>query len=145
MSQPEEQNLKNHGRVDPSFHYVLLGIFAVNFLVWTVRIFFTHSLLEAWQIVIAVALITLTFKVRLYSLKVQDRVIRLEERLRLATLLPEPLRLRIPELTERQLVAIRFAPDAELPLIVETTLKEKLTPKQIKELIQNWRPDYWRV
>jgi hypothetical protein len=81
----------------------------------------------------------------LYSLKVQDRVIRLEERLRLATLLPEPLRMRIPELTERQLVAIRFAQDAEVPLIVETTLKEKLEPKQIKDLIQNWRPDYWRV
>lgn len=145
MSQPEEQNLKNHGRIDPSFHFVLLGVFTVNFLVWTVRIFFTHSLLDAWQIVVAVGLITLTFKIRLYSLKVQDRVIRLEERLRLATLLPEPLRLRIPELTERQLVAIRFAPDAELPLIVETTLKEKLAPKQIKELIQNWRPDYWRV
>jgi len=145
MSQPVEQNLENHGRTDPPFHFLILGILATNFLVWTVHIFFSHSLLDAWQIVLAIGLIVLAFKVRLYSLKVQDRVIRLEERLRLSTLLPEPLRMRIPELTEGQLVALRFAPDAEVALIVDTTLREKLSQKQIKELIQTWRPDYWRV
>ncbi len=145
MSKTVEQNFKNHGRIDPLFHYVVLGILAFNFISWVVYAVRHLSFFGIWQIIVAFGLIILAFKARSYALKVQDRVIRLEERLRLATLLPEPLRLRIPELTEGQLIALRFAPDAELSVIVETALKEKLTPKQIKELIQNWRPDYWRV
>ena len=145
MSKTVKQSFKNHARMDPYFHYVLIGILLINLVVWITVALRNHSLLAAWQIILGVGLFLLAFKARSYSLKVQDRVIRLEERLRLATLLPEPLRLRIPELTEAQLVAIRFAPDTELPLIVETVLKEKLTPKEIKQLIQNWRPDYWRV
>jgi hypothetical protein len=84
-------------------------------------------------------------KTRTNALKVQDRVIRLEERLRLSTLLPEPLRLRIPELTEDQLVALRFASDGEVSKLVDRALKEKLSRKEIKKSIQSWRPDYWRV
>ncbi len=84
-------------------------------------------------------------KIRLYALRVQDRVIRLEERLRLASLSPEPLRSRIPELTEGQLIALRFASDAEAPKLAERALTEKLSPADIKKSIQTWRPDYWRV
>jgi hypothetical protein len=95
--------------------------------------------------VLAFALLMLVFKTRLNALKVQDRVIRLEERLRLTQILPEPLRSRIPELTEDQLCGLRFASDAEVPKLVERALNEKLKRADIKKSIQNWRPDYWRV
>ncbi len=82
---------------------------------------------------------------RTYPLKVQDRVIRLEERLRLATVLPDGLRQRVPELSESQLIGLRFAPDDELPALVQRALNEKLPAKEIKTSIRNWRPDYWRL
>ena len=96
-------------------------------------------------VMLAVAVLTLVFKVRLYSLKVQDRVIRLEERLRLTQLLQEPLRSRIPELTEDQLCGLRFASDAEVAKLAERALNEKLSRADIKKAIKTWRPDYWRV
>jgi hypothetical protein len=83
--------------------------------------------------------------VRINPLKVQDRLIRLEEQLRMNTLLPGPLRERIPELTEKQLVALRFASDEEIARLVEETLQNNLSPKDIKKKIEKWRPDYFRV
>jgi hypothetical protein len=96
-------------------------------------------------ILLATACLLLVFKVRTYSLKVQDRVIRLEERLRLAQLMPEPLRSRIPELTVDQLCGLRFASDAEVAKLAERALNEKLSRADIKKAIKTWRPDYWRV
>jgi hypothetical protein len=84
-------------------------------------------------------------KARLYATKLQDRIIRMEERQRLYALLPETLRARIGELSEAQLVGLRFASDAELPGLVEETLAKKLSRAQIKKSIKVWRPDYFRV
>ncbi len=144
MSQQTPQNYANHTRFDPPFHFFLLPVFALGLILSLIHFFYHlresdmrdnfHSFL---LIVLAVAMLTLTFKVRLYALKVQDRIIRL--------VLSEPLRSRIPELTEGQLCGLRFASDAEVPKLVERALNEKLKRKDIKQSIQNWRPDYWRV
>ena len=152
MAETKPQNLANHTRWDPPFHFYILPIFALALILTLVHFFahITHGDLRDQihaflLILLAVALLMLMFKVRLYALRVQDRVIRLEERLRLTQLLSEPLRSRIPELTEDQLCGLRFASDAEIPKLVERTLKENLKRADIKKAIQNWRPDYWRV
>jgi cellulose synthase/poly-beta-1,6-N-acetylglucosamine synthase-like glycosyltransferase len=146
------QSYAHHTRWDPLFHFFLLPVFVLG-LVMTLIHFFAHFAQSDFRdnlhafllILLAAALLTAVFKIRLYALKVQDRVIRLEERLRLTQLLSEPLRSRIPELTVDQLVGLRFASDAEIPKLVERTLKENLKRAQIKEAIQTWRPDNWRV
>ena len=97
-----------------------------------------HVLAVVWAIVAM-------FKIRLYALKVQDRVIRLEEQLRLKGLLGEPLKARVGELNIDQLIALRFASDGEVSGLVEKTLSSQWSRKQIKQAIQTWRPDYWRV
>jgi len=153
MAETKPQNLANHTRWDPPFHFFILPVAALTVLgiiYHSVRHVIQHPGGEAAihaviHIVMALAFLTLVFKVRLYALKVQDRVIRLEERLRLTQLLPEPLRSRIPELTVDQLCGLRFASDAEIPKLVERALNEKLKRADIKKAIQNWRPDYWRV
>jgi hypothetical protein len=145
MSETKPQTYANHARLDPLYHFFLAPVFLITLIASIVHLVRHPHLGSAWHVVLALALFVLAFKVRTYSLKVQDRVIRLEERLRLAALLPEPLRSRIDELDIRQLIALRFASDAEIPALVERTLNEKLAPKQIKQAIQNWRPDNFRV
>jgi Family of unknown function (DUF6526) len=152
MPNQQPQNLATHTRFDPLFHFFLAPVFALALIMTLIHLFahlgeggFRDHLHAALMVLLAVALLTWLFKTRLYSLKVQDRIIRLEERLRLMQLLPEPLRARIPELTESQLIALRFASDAELPKLAERALNEKLSRKEIKKTVQNWRPDYWRI
>lgn len=139
------QTLQNHTRLDPVFHFFLapVALIILGFVIYeAIRDFnwmnMGHVLVALWAFVAL-------FKIRLYPLKVQDRVIRLEEQLRMQKLLPEPLKARIGELTEQQYVALRFASDAELPGLVEQTLAQNLGQKQIKQAIQTWRPDHFRV
>lgn len=145
---PEPQNLKNHARMDPPFHFFVLPILLLNliFAVYvTIHDWPSHPRLHPWWIVMSLALMMLAVKTRMYALKAQDRVIRLEERLRMAALLPAEEYAQASALTEGQFVALRFASDAELPALVRRTLQENLEPKQIKAAIENWRSDYFRI
>ena len=152
MAETKPQTLANHTRWDPLFHFFVIPVFVLGLILSLVH-FFAHitsgdlheQIHAVLLILLAAAFLILAFKVRLYALKVQDRVIRLEEQLRLMRLLPEPLRSRIPELTEGQLCALRFASDAELAKLAERAMNEKLSRADIKKAIQTWRPDYWRV
>jgi Family of unknown function (DUF6526) len=152
MADDTSQSFEHHTRWDPAFHFFVLPVFVLGLLMTIVHLvahFTTSDFRDNFHacllILLASALLVAVFKIRLYSLKVQDRVIRLEERLRLAMLLPEPLRARIPELTVGQLVALRFASDAELPALAARALNEKLSRADIKKSIKTWRPDNWRV
>ncbi|MFZ0951379.1 MAG: DUF6526 family protein [Candidatus Sulfotelmatobacter sp.] len=145
MAERKPQTFANHARFDPLFHFFVLPVFVLSTLAAIVLFLWHPSLRCAWRFVLLAAGTVAVFKIRLYALRVQDRVIRLEERLRLASLLPESSRSRIPELTESQLIALRFASDTELPMLAQRALAEKLSAADIKKAIQTWRPDYWRV
>lgn len=146
MAENTPQTFASHTRFDPPFHFFVVPVALVTFI-WKIWNLFQNPITftTAWTVVVGLAALVALFRIRIYALKVQDRLIRLEERLRLSTVLSEPLRGRIGELTERQLVALRFASDAELPGLVEKTLAGKLPGKEIKQAIANWRPDYFRV
>ena len=145
MADDTPQSYANHARTDPAFHFVLIGLVLVSFIVSIVVFVRRPGLEHGLLILLTVVLFWNSFITRIYSLKVQDRVIRLEERLRLSMLLPEAIKPRIPELTVSQLVALRFASDAELPALAARALNEGLTNKQIKSSIQSWRADTFRV
>jgi hypothetical protein len=145
MADGATQDFSNYKRRDPLFHFFILPVFAVTLLATIYHLVRRPGLHSAWLVVVIVAVMVAIFKLRLYPLKVQDRVIRLEERLRLATLLDASLRPRIAEFTESQLVALRFASDAELPALAARALNEKLPAAEIKKAVQYWQPDNWRV
>jgi len=140
------QNFENHAKLVPAFHFFVLPVLAFNVIWSIVRLVRNFSGESVVSLVVALALATLAFYARLFALKVQDRVIRLEMRLRMMQLLPQELRPRITEFNVDQLVALRFAGDAELPALCRKVLNEKLTDrKAIKKLVQNWQPDYLRA
>ena len=145
MSEKRPQTLANHAKTDPWFHYFLVPVLLICFIASIVFLFHGVNALHIWLAVFSLAALLLCFRSRIYSLKVQDRIIRLEEQLRLSALLPEALRPRIRDLSEQQLISLRFAADDEIPSLVEKILRENLDPKAIKKAINNWRPDYWRV
>jgi len=145
MAEKVPQNLSNHARFDPPFHFFVLPVFAITVIIAIVHLVQYPGLNAAWLLVFVLAASVAVVKARTYALKVQDRIIRLEERLRLAILVEKPARAHIVELTEAQLVGLRFASDAELPALAARALSEKLSKAEIKKAITQWRPDYWRV
>jgi hypothetical protein len=142
------QNLSNHARVDRPMHLFVFPVLIANLgvAIW-IAIHFRHDYpwLGHWSIVVSLALLILTVKCRTNDLKLQDRIIRLEERLRFNALLPSDTLPHVEELTIRQIVALRFASDHELPALTHRALTQQLEPKAIKQAIANWRADHHRV
>ncbi|HZP06715.1 MAG TPA: DUF6526 family protein [Terracidiphilus sp.] len=143
MSDP--QDLKHHARLDPLFHIVSFAVLIANLIIAIVYVVQHPHFYAAWLLVLSIVIFIPFFRLRLYPLKVQDRVIRLEERLRLQALAPAEWHTQIFRLTEDQLIGLRFAADEEVVGLAKQALEEKLNRKQIKERIKNWRADYWRV
>ena len=141
-----EQTYQTHRRYLPIYHFFVEPVLALNIVAQTLYYFRYQTLFKAWAIVVAVALFVVAWMARSMALKAQDRVIRLEERLRLMSILPPDLQERIPELSAGQLVAMRFASDEEVTGLVERCLSGELVKgDQIKREIRHWRPDTSRV
>ena len=146
MAEKLPQTYANHVRLHPPFHFFVLPVTATALILAIVNVVRHYDVLEAWSLVLLAAAAAVAAPlIRINALKAQDRVIRLEERLRLASLLHEPLQSRIGEFTEPQLIALRFASDAEAPGLAEKALNSKMTPADIKKAIVNWRADTFRV
>ncbi|OFW18162.1 MAG: hypothetical protein A3H97_00875 [Acidobacteria bacterium RIFCSPLOWO2_02_FULL_65_29] len=140
------QTFQNHGRVEPVYHIGVFGLFILNFLwsAWQMRNGITGE--NVMGLLLAIGLLLLFFAVRPMILRVQDRLIRLEMQLRLQKILPADLQPRVKELTVRQLIALRFASDAEMADLVREVLGGKLASgKEIKMKIKNWQGDYLRA
>jgi hypothetical protein len=142
----QTQSYKNHARFLPPYHFFVMPVLLVNFLNTGRHLFQQMTLHNLWEVVFALGLLALGLFSRVQTLTVQDRVIRLEERLRLRQLLPADLHPHIDTLTHRQLVALRFASDQELADLVREVIAGQLaTPKDIKLRVRNWRPDFLRA
>ena len=146
MAQKTPQTFANHARIVPAYHYVAFPLFAINFFFALYEVVTAFSWANLVAFGVAVALILLFFVARLMALTVQDRVIRLEETLRMRALLPADLQPRIGEFGVKQLVALRFASDAELPDLARKVLDERIQDqKAIKQTIRDWRADVLRA
>jgi Family of unknown function (DUF6526) len=142
-----EQNFANHTKLVPTFHFFVIPVMVLNFAQSIIRVVHRGF---SWDglvgMLTALALVLLTFHARLFALRVQDRVIRLEERLRMNRLLPDDLKPRIGEFTTSQLVGLRFASDEELPALARQVLNDRITDlKTIKRSVKQWREDYLRA
>jgi Family of unknown function (DUF6526) len=147
MANQKPQNLQNHVRVVPPFHMFVLPVFLLN-AGWSIYhvVKYGVSFESILGVLMAFAFLTLALFARVFALTVQDRVIRLEMRMRLAEVLPAELRPRIPEFTVAQLVSLRFACDAELPALARKVLADKLeNRKAIKQLVKDWQGDNLRA
>jgi len=146
MPNTATQTIKNHARIVPPYHLFVFPVLFVNAVYSIIEAVKRPSFPTIFGVLVAAALVVLALYARLFALTVQDRVIRLEMRLRLRELLPSDLRARVGEFTTGQLVALRFASDAELPALARRVLDEKLQDrKAIKQLVTDWQGDFLRA
>ena len=145
MAERQPQNFANHRRIVPLYHIVTFGILAINLIWRLVQLVRWTSWQALLDLLVAFAPMGLFFYARIFALTVQDRVIRLEMRLRLMGILPADLKGRIDELTRDQFVALRFASDAEMADLMREVLTNNIRSRdEIKRRIKNWTPDYLR-
>lgn len=146
MEKPYAQNLKNHVRLVPAFHFFVLPVLIINFINSIVHLFrFGVNYGNVWGVIFSFTLFLFAGLARTFALNVQDRVIRLEMQQRIERLLAPELAARFGEFTMPQLIALRFAGDDELPVLCRQALDEKLEGKVIKQRVKNWRPDFARA
>lgn len=146
MAETTPQNYANHRKFVPLYHFVAFAILVVNQIWAIVRLVRAPSWETGFGILLAFALLVVFFYSRDFPLKVQDRLIRLEMRLRLQQVLPADLRTRIQELTIPQLVGLRFASDAEMTDLVRDVLANNIQDREtIKKKIKNWQADNVRA
>ncbi len=146
MAEKLPQTYANHARFHPPFHFFLAPGSFVLLILTVVNVVRHVRRLDAWiLLLLGILFLVAVFLIRLNALRVQDRLIRLEERLRLQALLSSELSPRIAELTESQLIALRFAADSELPALVAKVLAANMGSKDIKQAIVTWRGDTFRV
>lgn len=140
------QNLSNHRRWFPLFHFIAAPILSINLFLSAWHAYRIPTRWNIWMVVVAFALVALAFGARLMALTVQDRLIRLEQRLRMQPVLPAPLMARFGELSRRQLVGLRFAGNDELAGLVERCLSGELkNDEDVKKQVKNWQPDWIRA
>ncbi len=145
---PGPQSYKNHTRFDPLFHFIVLPLLLANLVGMvslTIREWPHRHGLHLWWVLMAIVFILIAGVARSSALRAQDRTILLEERLRYNALLSPAMLDASGKLTPRQIIALRFASDEELPALVARARTENLSSKQIKQSIVHWRPDNYRV
>ena len=143
---PNTQHYGNHTKLVPGFHYIATPLLIASLAWFGLRVIQEPSLETGFMFVLVLYVAFNHAFTRLFPLAVQDRLIRLEERLRLESVLDEDMWHRIPELTTSQLIGLRFASDDELPGLVERTLSGEFSSrKAIKQAVRDWRPDHERV
>ena len=145
MSEKKPQNYENHAKFIPVFHYIALPLLLVNFFGALFRVTQEISFYTLNDVGLAISLIVVAVFTRLFALKAQDRVIRLEEQIRMQTFLPDALKVHVGRLTMGQIVALRFASDEELADLTQEALDQNTSPNTLKQAVKNWRPDYDRV
>jgi hypothetical protein len=142
----ETQTFATHRRFIPAWHFFALPVLVANVFVLAARFWGDPRLVNGWAVIVAIAVTTGIYISRSMPLRAQDRIIRLEERIRLERVLPSDMRGRIGNLTAEQLIGLRFAPDDEVPELTRRALNGELnTRADINRAIRNWRPDNMRV
>lgn len=143
---PDELSYKTHRAYDPLYHFFVVPVLGINVLILIYVAIQRPFWLTLWGIVFGIALIVLAWRVRYFPLRIQDRLIRLEETLRLQSVLPEELRSRIGEISTRELIALRFCTDEELPEHVRAIYAgDYRGGENVKSRIKSWRPDPHRI